>query len=312
MRAWPCLALAFTVVTLLAVPAGSAGLGVSPKGKIAFVRFSEQVGQPEVYVADAAGHSLRRLPLRVPAADGPAWSPDGRRLAFIGGSNAPGEARVTLADDLYLARANGASARRLTHDAAHEAGPVWAPDGTRIALVRSPQSAPNRSSIFIVSVSSGRLRRLTYGNVDLQPSWSADGRLIAFLRIDSRTRQAGVWVVRPDGSHLRRILASLRNVTDPVWSPVATRLLLSDGRRLLTVAPDGSGQRTVARLSADSKGARTDPEVGWSPDGKMVVFAQLRSGTEGRSDIWLVRSDGSGLRRLTVSPGLDFSPDWSD
>ena len=161
-----------------------------------------------------------------------------------------------------------------------------------------------------MSPSGTRLRRLTYGSIDLEPSWSSDGQLIAFLRIDPKTHQSGIWVVRPDGSGRRRILSSLRNVTDPVWSPVAARVLVTDGRRLLVVAADGSGLRALATLSADSTGARIDPEPDWSPDGGKVVFDQMRPGSDGRSDIWLVEANGSGLRRLTVSPGSDFSPNW--
>ena len=59
MKAWPCLALAFTVVTLLAVPAGSAYLAKSPQGKVAFVRFSDEIGHPQIYVGQEDGNRVR-------------------------------------------------------------------------------------------------------------------------------------------------------------------------------------------------------------------------------------------------------------
>jgi TolB protein len=159
-------------------------------------------------------------------------------------------------------------------------------------------------------MSGGAVRRLTFGNVDLEPSWSPTGTWIVFLRIDSRTRASGIWLVRPDGSGLHQILRRLQGVTDPVWSPRGDRLVVSDGQRLLVVAADGSRRRVVARLTADAKGGRFDPEPAWSPAGEEVVFVQARPGTVSRADLWVVRADASGLSRLTRSPGLDLAPSW--
>jgi Tol biopolymer transport system component len=154
------------------------------------------------------------------------------------------------------------------------------------------------------------VRRLTFGNVDLQPSWAPDGGWIVFLRIDARTRTSGIWLVRPDGSGLHRILRHLPNVSDPVWSPRGDRLVVSDGARLLVVAPDGSQRRVLTLLAADAKGGRVDPEPAWSPDGNEVVFVQVRRGGVSRSDLWLVHADGTARLRLTRSTGLDFAPSW--
>lgn len=287
----------------------TAATAVPPsQDRIAFVRFTASAGRPRIYVVVPRSGPARLLGVRVAAADGPAWSPDRKSLVFVGGMNQPDEPRVTSGNDLYTARRDGTHVRRLTRGVAIESGPAWSKDGTQIAYVRSVPTTPARSSIYLTNPSGTRVHRLTYGSIDLEPSWSSDGQLIAFLRIDPRTHQSGIWVVRPDGSGRRRILSSLQNVTDPVWSPVAARLLVTDGQRLLVVNADGSGLRTLAKLSADRTGARIDPEPDWSPNGKMVVFAQMRAGDQDRSDIWLVRSDGGRPQRVTVSPGSDFSP----
>jgi TolB protein len=277
---------------------------------IAFVRYSPQSGHPHIYTVDFTGQTPKRLDLPVIAAEGPAWAPDGKTLAFIAGRNAPNESDVTRGDQLAVANADGSGVRHLTRGDTHNAGPAWSPDGRRLALVRSSRASPNRSWIAVINADGSHLRRLTHGAIDLEPSWSPDGRTIAFLRIDPSIYQSGIWLVRPDGSGLHRILDHLRNVTEPVWSPSGARLLVQDGKTLYSVRPAGEGLRILATLSADSKGAREDPLPAWSPDGRLVVFSQVRPGTFGRSDLWVVGANGNGLRRLTRSPGLDTDPTW--
>jgi len=285
--------------------------GVAPAdATIAFVRFSPRVGHPRIYTVGADGSATRALRLPVAAAEAPAWSPDGRRLAFIGGRNRPNEQHVQVGDEIYVARADGSRAKRLTADAGHESAPAWSPDGKRIVFVRSPRSS-NRSSLWIVGANGRGLRRLTSGSIDLQPSWSRRGQIV-FVRIQPNTFRSGIWLVRPNGTGLRRILARLRNVTRPVWSPVGPRLLLTNGKTLMVVNGNGSKLRTIANLAADARGDRLDPEPAWSPDGTQVVFKEPRARTTGRADLWTVNADGSRRRRLTNSPGVDSDPHWRD
>ena len=276
--------------------------------QIAFVRFTPRVGHPRIYTVGSDGRGLRALRLPVAAAEAPAWSRDGSRLAFIGGRNRPNEAHVQVEDELWVARADGSQAKRLTARAAHESAPAWSPDGKHIVFVRSTGTR-SRSSLWVISARGRGARRLTSGSIDLQPSWSRRGQ-IAFVRINPATYQSAIWLIRPNGTGLKRLRAGLRNVTRPVWSPVASRLLLTDGRTLMTVDGNGRKRRTIARLGADARGSRVDPEPAWSPDGRQVVFKETRARTTGRADLWIVNADGTQRRRLTTSPGSDSDPHW--
>ena len=302
---------------LLLVAAATATIGAAAQAgshaaasedRIAFVRFSTRVGHPRIYTVGTDGRAIRAVRLPVAAAEGPAWSPDGRSLAFIGGRNRPNEAHVQVEDELYVARADGSRARRLTARRTHESAPAWSRDGTRLAFVRSAGSR-RTSSLWVIGANGRGARRLTSGAIDIQPSWSRSGQ-IAFLRIDPRTFQSAIWLVRPNGRGLRRLRTRLPNVTRPVWSPVASRLLLTDGKMLMVVNADGSKRRTIAKLAADARGNRVDPEPAWSPDGSQVVFKESRTRTTGRADLWIVNADGTGRRRLTTSPGVDSDPHW--
>jgi Tol biopolymer transport system component len=304
----------YLLILVVAVAATSGGVAAgrsavaSADARIAFVRFMPRVGHPRVYTVDPDGSNVRRLRLPVAAAEAPAWSPDGRWLAFIGGRNRPNEQHVQVEDELYVARADGSRAKRLTADRAHESAPAWSPDGKRFVFVRSSGSG-NRSSLWLIGANGRGLRRLTSGAIDIQPSWSRR-REIAFVRIEPRSFQSAIWVVRPNRKGIRRLRTRLRNVTRPVWSPTGSRLLLTNGRRLMIVSGDGSKARIIANLAADARGSRVDPEPAWSPDGRRIVFKEPRRGTTGRADLWIVDADGSGRRRLTTSPGVDSDPHW--
>jgi TolB protein len=296
-------------VALSATTDLGAGVATGPRGQIAFVRFSVQIGHPRIYSLTLGRPATKRLPLPGLATAAPAWSPDGRRLAFVVGKNAPGSRDIAGKVDLYVSGSNGRRLRRLIR-ASRVGAASWSLDGKRLAFVRSAATG-NGSSLWIVAASGGDARRVTHGSIDLEPSWAPNGRTIAFVRVDPGTYQGGIWLVRPDGSGLRRILSRLKNISDPVWSPDGSRLLVHDSHAIYTVRLDGSRRRELVRLSVDARGAVEDPQPAWSPDGHWIAFCQLRSkGVEG-SDIWIVRSDGTGLRRVTRSPGVDTDPSWA-
>jgi TolB protein len=132
----------------------------SPDGRqLAFVSGSAEVGS--IYVVDVHGGGLRRLTNRSAEDSFPAWSPDGRWIAFssLGGQSG-----------IYLMRADGTHVRRACA-CAWAIEPTWSPDGTKIAFVRSIDGGRSQQ-IFVVTLSTGRVRQLTWGPLDsVAPSW---------------------------------------------------------------------------------------------------------------------------------------------
>jgi len=257
---------------------------------------------PELFSIGPNERVPTRIPLRgLVGPTGPAWSPDGRRIAFAAGRNARKE--------LYVMRGDGSQRRRLTRNNVADLGPAWGPAGRTLAFVRAAGSNNRGSSIWVIDSSGGRARRLSFGSIDLQASFSPDGR-IAFLGIDPRTSRAGVYLMRADGTARHRILRGLGDVSDPLFSPDGRRLVLFDRSNLVIANPDGSRRRRLVRLQRGPRGAIQDPSPAWSPDGRFVVFSQLRPDKVDRSDLWIIGADRRGLRRLTSSPGLDTDPSW--
>ena len=288
-----------------------AGAGsAQPRGKIAFVRYSLRIGHPHVYVLALGKRTPRPLPLPGIATQAPTWSPSGRRLAFIAGRNAPNSRDITGKADLYVANGDGRRVRRLTQHSARVGSPAWSPDERRLVFVQTFASG-KRASLWIVGADGGASRRITQSGIDIEPSWAPDGGTIAFLRIDPKTYRGAIWSVRPDGSGAHRILPGLHNAGEPVWSPDSRALLVQDNRAIYSVRPDGTGRRTIVRLARNARGAVEDPQPSWSPDAHWIAFCQLRNEAVEASNIWIVRADGTGLRRVTHSSEFDTDPSWA-
>ena len=258
-----------------------------------------------VYVMNADGSGQRRL------ADGPAdecaqelfpaWSPDGRKVAFVGNSK------------IYVANADGSGQRRLTRNTAQELSPAWSPDGRRIAFLRLRHRT---FEIYVVNADGTGQRRLTRNAAqELSPAWSPDGRKIAFVgRGDSSLE---VYVMNADGSEQRRLTRNgARNNVAPAWSPDGRRIAFERGRQqrdpcagacpgawgfeVYVINADGSGQQRLTRGASQPR---------WSPNGRKIAFVSQR---DGDADIYVMNADGSGQRNLTRGAGRrESQPVWS-
>jgi TolB protein len=291
----------------------------SPDGRtIAFLGAAN--GWP-VHVVGVDGNGERRLaPGLAPGFSGrhrPAWSPDSVRIAFAGGPT--DQYGSATASDLYVVRvADGRPTLVASGDV--KSAPRWSPDGRTLVYVDRPVRTSG-SSIRLVDADGGLSRpvkrppRLTY---DVAAAWSPDGAWIAFGRGTDHEIPSDVYVVRPDGRGLRRLTPPrVRGVSfeAPEWSADGRAVLYASASAdldpdLFTVGPDGGGLR---RLTND-RASQSEPA--WSPDGTEVAFVQLhQTGPRGRQssneEIYVMRADGGGVRRLTRRAGEDLSPSWS-
>jgi Tol biopolymer transport system component len=225
----------------------------SPDGRrIAFHRYVRGRNS-EIVVVDADGRNERRL-TRHPAEDlWPVWSPDGKRLAFVSTRDGTWE--------VFVMNANGSGVRQLTHRIAStelNVTPAWSPDGRLIAF--SSTRTPENPEIWVVRPDGKGLRRLTRTKGDVHvlgddgfPSWSSDGRLIAFS--SNRTGDGEVWLMRRDGSGQRR-LAGLprRDDWSAEFSPDSRWIAfhsLGAASELYVVRTDGSGLRRLGIAGSD-------------------------------------------------------------
>jgi len=197
-------------------------------------------------------------------------------------------------DDVWAIGADGTGLTRLTHSPGPDFDPSWSPDGTRIAF-RSERSG--EPEIWVMNADGTEQRRVAAG---LSPAWSPDGSLIAFAGASG-----SLSVIRPDGTGLRA-LPDTEGGEYPSWSPDGTRIAFNSnltGDHVMYVA-QADGSKVV-----DLSGAGEGWQVDWSPGGRFILFTSHRDYPDNYTDVYVMRPDGSGVRRLTHQRA--YTPAWS-
>jgi len=185
----------------------SISVAVSPDGKMLAMDL-----QGSIWVMPVAGGAARRITDLFNDAHQPAWSPDGKTIAFF--------AYRDGGYDLWAMAPDGSGQHRLTAGAFDDREPVFSHDGTRIAF-SSDRGNPLGSdyNIFVLDLRSGDIRQLTSNPAeDMMPSWSPDDRQVAFA--SSRDNGNGIWAVDANGGGGERRLATTAARIDAVsWGP---------------------------------------------------------------------------------------------
>jgi Tol biopolymer transport system component len=313
-------------------------LGTTAGSRIAFT--SLRNASFDLYVMNADGSKQRRLTTPAFGFPPPAWSPNGRRIAFVSGPGAcilsihrvnfVSERNVgSVRDvDISVANADGSGLRRLTRGPGVDCAPVWSPDGQKIAfqrlLVRGERDkiVGFDFDVYVINADGSGEQNLTGDALSERPIWSPDGRKIAFW--SGPDAAGGVYVMNADGSE-RRLLADggarLRHQACPNCGSISHVAWSLDGRKILLVrdGPSGQGRNDsrksyVVVMNADGGGQRrltrtaADDAPTWSPDGRKIAFESYR---DGNPEIYVMNADGSGQRNLTRNPGYDSDPAWS-
>ena len=209
----------------------------SPDGRrIAFLRWRDGPAW-NIYVMNADGSGQRKL-TQTPRRQGePAWSPDGEKIAFSAPAGHLGAA------DVFVMNADGSGLQNVTHTATTSFDLAWSPDGRQIAYIEVHLPGP-RAPLYVVNADGTSKRRVTRPlAVDLGiPSWSPDGRTLAFTGV------GGIYTVHADGTGLRKLTGPAYG---PKWSP--------DGRQIAFISErDDPAHRTsdVFVMNADGSGQR--------------------------------------------------------
>ena len=287
--------------------------------------------QYEIAVATIEGTPARRLTTEVDRSNYPAWSPDGRRLAYVrrDSTGPPTEPLTQPPTQLLTMAADGSDARVIVSPDNSPIAwlasrpPAWSPDGQRIAFAGA--DADSWVGVYSVAADGSDLRRLA-DSVG-PPTWSPDGSRLAFVKPDRDL--LSVYTIAADGSDIRRA-ATLTDwpippsrVPDDTWRPTWVWI------RSFAWSPDGSKILIDARLSArpetlpglfvvdvDRSDVRRLPidrsrvwdiaDASWSPDGsRLAVLADRERKLRARGNtrpmvVLTVAPDGTDLRVLAT------------
>jgi Tol biopolymer transport system component len=187
------------------------------------------------------------------------------------------------------------------------ATPRWSPDGNRIAFITSgDENGGPPYHIALMGNNGDKIQQLTEGEVrQYSPTWSPDGKEIAF--IFARDYKGGspmaIFAISVDGSAQRQI-TPYAFFNDLSWSPDGSRIAYSTFQSISVINADGSSNQQLTDQYTDSFPV-------WSPNGQYIAFQSERGDSNDHFDIYVMRSDGTDIRRLTSSPAHDRSPSWS-
>ena len=327
---------ASTTGSKAATAAAAEADSVAP-GRIAFRRYLNDAETSGAIFTVAAGGSGERQITSPPAAsvdDEPDWSPDGSRLLFTryGAVGSDVESHR-----LFVVASDGTGLTPLSPDvSAHglfivgfDGQGAFSPDGKRIAFSYAhgkvgPGAAGSDqikfSDIWVMDADGSNRRQVThspaYAGDAGGVAWSPDGRRLVYARSNllasSPAGGRGLFTVNVDGSHERRLTPSRLGANGtPDWSPVTNRIVFravvneeSGVGNFFTIKPDGTSLTQVTHFV----GTTISHKVGFSPDGKQIVFA--KAAANGKNDIFTATLRGTALQRVTNNLQADSSADW--
>jgi len=243
--------------------------------------------------------------------ESPAWSPDGKTIAFAaqpwnGGSSPDLE--------LYMINSDGSRLKRLTYRAGDDSNPTWSPDGSRLAFesrLRPDRRCCMNPEIYVlVDFEPNQLPLTDNAHSDLVPAWSPDGNRIAF--VSDLDGDFDIYISNADGSGTRQLTANDNTDSRPAWSP--------DGNRIAFVS-DQDGDEDLYVINADGSGIKQltnndhpDSRPVWSPEGSHIAYVSVHNGLH--ADIFVMNADGSNVVQLTTYDDTETShyngaPSWS-
>jgi Tol biopolymer transport system component/DNA-binding winged helix-turn-helix (wHTH) protein len=294
-------------------------LAWSPDGNFLVISHKDSPSEPAALFVVAIDTGEKRRLTSPPAAanafsgdSNPAFSPDGRTLAFIRSSDFRAE--------LYLLPVSNAlepmgEARQIPLGQPSYA-PAWTEDGREIVF------GSFRQGLWRIGVSGSASRsaepaRLPFGDNAWYPAISRRGHRLAYS--NASPTNVSIWrMAAPGGpgardvtrarSSDRSLISSTQNDLTPQFSP--------DGRRIAFVSyRSGNSEVWVCNSDGSSPVQVTSfrgPEVTtprWSPDGRRIAFDSDAVGRE--FDIWVIGADGGKPVRMTTHPANDGNPSWS-
>ncbi len=260
-------------------------------------------GRQQIFVVKPDGTGKKRLTQEGRQNFFPAWSPDGKRLAFT--SDRSGSLQI------WVMEADGSNPKGLTTEGENVV-PTWSPNGKRLAF---GCKRSGHFEICAMDADGSRQKQLTKTDTAVgnnAAAWSPDGRRIAFS--STRSGHYAIWVMDPDGGHLTQLTTPYgdrypdSNV--PAWSPDGTKIAFWSGLEhrygnVWVMDADGTNRK---QLTDQPPGINCD-EPAWSGDGSEIMFGSNRPGSEGIGN-WIMNADGSNQRVLTTNVFMRGRPSW--
>jgi TolB protein len=254
---------------------------------------SNRDGNWELYMMDYDGHNQTRLTFNKVTDYMPAWSTDGKKIAY---TSYQGTKAILYILEVYEGK------RQEVYSRGTSFAPNFSSDGKK--MVFCSQEEGGNTEIYVATSEGKNVRRLTFNKaIDTAPCWSPTSRQVAFTSDRGGTPQ--IYIMDAEGSNVTRVSFGGTYHDAPAWS--------SQGDNIAYVSRVDQvfdlyilNLRTKQIMKLTESNARNE-FPSWSPDGRHLIFTSNLNGTP---QLYSIDYDGRNLRRLT-SQGENKLPDWS-
>ena len=270
--------------------------------RIAYVLVQRNPGQPAHYtlqVADMDGYNPKPLLTSNQPIMSPAWSHDGKRIAYVSFEN--------VTPRIYIQNVINGNREVISQFPGINGAPAWSPDNTQLALALSKaQDLTNGTNpkIYVMDLATKQLRQVTHGNsIDTEPNWSVDGKTLLFT--SDRGGSPQLYQVSTTGGDPHRITFRGSYNARGSFSPDGQNIVMinrEQGAYNIAVQDIASGNMQILTNSG------YDASPSFAPNGRVILY---ESNPGQRGVLGMVSIDGRVKLKLPAPVGSVQDPAWS-
>ena len=258
---------------------------------------SKRSGNFDLYIMNADGSDAKNLTNSKSYNTYPAWSPDGKTIAFCRYD----EGQLP---SIWTMDADGKNAKQLTKG--HDRGAAWSPDGKKIAFCR----VDGNPEVFVMDADGSNQVNLTKNDAfDSDATWSPDSKQIAFTS-DRSGEGFKICVMDANGENVKEIIKAGNRLgfSFPAWSPDGKKIVyanqVENNLEIFTCDPNGDNVKQLTKLG----GRNSYPA--WSPDSKQIMFGHL--GDKNSGELYVMDADGGNQKIVLKSEDYveGYRPAW--